>query len=293
MADRPKTKRIFPGDFRGKSDPSHAYDAFFSAISKCAPEVLEALRASVYPVFVAKGNCFDALGKWMLDCNLLPNSWTPYRLGVFGLPEGADTSDERLISIIRHASALQGMGIGILSHWGKSSEARESLTLSKRRDLPPESEIAVMETQARLEDKDQVTWDKNKELVQPPIAYDYHFVSPRWSPRQEQRSEARRRILADLEKQLDEALEADEVLAKRAGWEPTPVRHQIEHYDWLVRYQVQGWDYMRIAKEHGTSRQVVTDGVKNAAEMLVGNLAAEWLRTPRRGRPSSATTSES
>jgi hypothetical protein len=116
----------------------------------------------------------------------------------------------------------------------------------------------------------------------------FQFNTSGWNPSQETRAEGKKRILAELTQELDRKLDRTEQDMKVFGLCPTPAKLNTEHFDWLVLYQVCEQNFARIGKDHDRDAQSVADGVKDAAELVIGPASERWLRPPRPGRPAGS-----
>lgn len=115
------------------------------------------------------------------------------------------------------------------------------------------------------------------------------WIPSAWEPTVQPRSFARKEILSQLRKALDQWLDERERLVQGRGYVLAPdVRQPEKHTRWLVRYQVVGESYTSIARDEGLAapeaqgRQTVADAVRAAAERL-----GLQLRPPDQGgRPA-------
>jgi hypothetical protein len=101
-----------------------------------------------------------------------------------------------------------------------------------------------------------------------------------WNPFNEARAAVRDRMLRAIEKELDRKLDVIEAPWKIHCFVPTPVKRHLEHFDWLVFYQIIGRSHGEIvarvrAQVVRISRQVVAKAVKETA-----NFAGLTLRRP-------------
>jgi hypothetical protein len=71
------------------------------------------------------------------------------------------------------------------------------------------------------------------------------------------------------------------------GIQDAPKVTALEHFDWLVKYKIREIPYGQIAKgdQNKPEQQSVADGVKSAAELVIGPEYKEWLRPGKPGRP--------
>src|SRR5262249_18397604 len=74
-----------------------------------------------------------------------------------------------------------------------------------------------------------------------PHVADVHFRAKGWHPQTEPRQQAERRILAELRREVRDYLARIEAIAKdQYGLVKSPIKTQVEHFTWFVRYQVLG-----------------------------------------------------
>jgi hypothetical protein len=92
-------------------------------------------------------------------------------------------------------------------------------------------------------------------------------------------------LLKLLEAQLDKHLDREQHRCLQAGAKPSVKKIAYEHFDWLILFQVKGDSYATIAKANHRTVQAVDEGIKKAAEALIGERWKEWLRPTKRGRP--------
>jgi len=273
MSDDPKNKPVWPGAYRLEGDRTKVLDLFFAAIRRRAPEVLESLREKVLPVFMARGGSPEpfelALSRWTSQFNLAPR---------YDRSRVANLQDQELAELFICEQSLSGFVTAILRHWSESPPEREALTLQQRIEYSAEDELAVFNTMFAL-------WIRTGEISSSsaPPAPNYAFGCSPWNPRRETRAQARHRILAELTTKVDQALEGEEKRAQLGGLERAPLKQQGDHFEWLVRYQIQGWSHNKIAREYKTFRQTVAEGINSASELLIGSAWKFWLRAQKKG----------
>jgi hypothetical protein len=108
---------------------------------------------------------------------------------------------------------------------------------------------------------------------------------PDWDPLRESRAQGKARILAA---QLERKSDVKEKIYHLLGSNKSPLKLNRDHFDWLVLYQLKGLRFAQIATDLGESYpQTVIDGVKGAAQLIIGPEWKKWLRKPQRGRPQS------
>ena len=96
------------------------------------------------------------------------------------------------------------------------------------------------------------------------------------------RAGAEQKLRAAFEEALSGYLDRMESLAATRGLVPVPQKRGTEHFEWLVRYQVQGRSFQAIARDACRDRKTVADAVRETAALLQLS-----LRPPGQpGRPS-------
>jgi hypothetical protein len=110
------------------------------------------------------------------------------------------------------------------------------------------------------------------------------FFHPGWDPSFGSRADAEKMIREAFDDHLAAYFKDLDALAASHGMERTPEKRTMDHFVWLVRYQILGQSFDRLAKDVFVSRQTATNGVKNAARLI--DLP---LRKPGKpGRPSKS-----
>jgi hypothetical protein len=263
---------LWRGEYKHRDDRAAAQVAFFEAIRRSAPEVLKALRDDVLTKVqdeVARGMTVgraidrvdDDLLAWALKWHLVD-------------------SDDVFRWSFEYAW-IRWAAWELLRHWHNHPEKAATL------DYPSE---------LRLRDEMYEAVETPEEFVQrffrsdpapKPDDAGYRFHCQKWDLLQETRAKARERILAEVSSQLEVELDREEKRAAGANLESGIRKVAQEHFDWLVLYQVRAWTYGRIAKIPGSRRdpQTVSDGVKDAAQLVIGPGWEQWLRPGKPGRP--------
>lgn len=98
-----------------------------------------------------------------------------------------------------------------------------------------------------------------------PLTIDQQY---NWDVHFETKEAARERILADLARRVDEYLDRTAEAATNAGLMKTKDLRQPLHFEWLVRYQVQGWSQDRIALEYDVGKDTVNKALHDKAKAL-------------------------
>jgi hypothetical protein len=71
---------------------------------------------------------------------------------------------------------------------------------------------------------------------------------PQWIPHEQTFAEADKQIRAVFEEHHLAYMARIRRLAEQRGLIPTVEKRKLEHFEWLVRFQVQGWTYAKIAR---------------------------------------------
>ena len=135
----------------------------------------------------------------------------------------------------------------------------------------------------------EVGWDINTPQCftfrSSPIDQDVQYFSfghEGWEPIKTTRAEAEQVLRAAFEARLADYLDEMEGLATARGLVPVPQKRGTEHFEWLVRYQIQGRSFQAIARDACRDRKTVTGAVRETAALLQLS-----LRPPGQpGRPS-------
>lgn len=90
----------------------------------------------------------------------------------------------------------------------------------------------------------------------------------RWVVTEETRKDATARMRRSFEQQLQQYLDAVEMEAREAALLRTPEKHQHLHYEWLARWQVQGWSYGQVAMHYKVSEKTVKDAIPRTANEI-------------------------
>lgn len=102
-----------------------------------------------------------------------------------------------------------------------------------------------------------------------------------WNPFDETRERAEKRLIDEFLKKLTEYLDQTEQLAAEEGTAAPRKRNPEAHFEWLIRYQVHGWGYNKIARHYHCDRTTATHGIKTTAALLPLELVSK-----SGGRPS-------
>ena len=128
-----------------------------------------------------------------------------------------------------------------------------------------------------------VTWFLPTSADERRLSYEHEG----WDPTAARRAAARRHILADFERFLDEYLDGMEsyVLMEQEKWRRTPAYTALEkHMEWLVRYQCQGESFPDIDRSASDYKYATGETVEKPVRRLA-KLMDVQLRPGTRGRP--------
>lgn len=96
----------------------------------------------------------------------------------------------------------------------------------------------------------------------------------RWYPQYEFRTDVSRWLKKQFEQELTAYLNAVEKQMETAGLVKTPTKRPrrrgdaMQHFDWLVRFQVQCWTQARIAAEENVAISTVADALQSTAALI-------------------------
>jgi hypothetical protein len=297
-------KRLYSGDYVARDDRTQAHRAFFLSIQDHAPEVLKALWQDVLPVarqivmtpaFPFNQDLVSAIYNWARTFHLV-TSMNPVDELIRPLEEVRDPHGFELESGSLQAcypdwqfffAWIWAAAFKTLKKWKNSNKKPARLEWNlPHRDLrsdgdpeyPRKVEAAISEHESRLNQPSSLTCS---------------FECRDWNPCAETLAAARKRMKQEVSLQIEKKVEATRKLFDYVTPlinDVAPKAMAVEHFDWLVKYQLQGIPYGRIGKQGATKRgqQTIADGVKHAAELVIGPKFSEWLRPGRPGRPRKA-----
>ncbi len=239
------SKRHQPGD-RTAAD---AWTELFQAIRRVAPEVLERLRDDVLPCFEeARAESSPlTLRKVKQADPISDEGLVPLKRAFDGWANSFYLTDQWAESIAWQT----------LDRWIASQEARDLLQIS----LP------------------SVTWI-------PPVSdadREFTFSDPGWDPALETKKTFVTRIGDRFEERLQVYLAAVTHQFECQGWERTPEKRREDHFEWLARYQVQGWTHRMIADEYSTDAKILGEDTVSKALNRLANRMGLTLRPPDKG----------
>lgn len=99
----------------------------------------------------------------------------------------------------------------------------------------------------------------------------FHSYSPAiraWNPDKESWSEFEKEIQRRLKLYLKAYKERTEHFLKTSGYQDMARKTDLKHFEWFVRYQVQGWKYEQIRKHYYTSRENVVQRISEMADLI-------------------------
>jgi hypothetical protein len=269
MAKQSERQIVQTGEYHSPNDRAAAQRQFLDALRRHAPVAMKALRDEVLPVYqLVQGN--EGQVAFLDDARLRQVDWAIWdwavRFHLIVAPAGQDaTSGPYARSRLNPFGLLQkpegwvwAIVFPTLRHWDVNPAARAVL------EWPPDKLSGAGK----------------------PSPFKYDFQTAAWDVRSETRNQARARILAEVADQLDTAMDSEEAECVKVGMAKVGRKAAAEHFEWLVRYQVLGHSFKCIAKVCHRTRQAITSGAHDAAELLVGPNWKSWLRPPGKpGRP--------
>jgi hypothetical protein len=127
------------------------------------------------------------------------------------------------------------------------------------------------------------------------LPFIYEFTTLAWDISNHiSRAQAREKIMAELEKQVDKTLDNTECIAKSYLEKGSDIRAE-DHFECLVMYQVNGLSYPDVTRQFlslsnrsdsfKSKTATIASGIKAAAKKLIGPRFEQWLRASLLGRP--------
>jgi hypothetical protein len=117
--------------------------------------------------------------------------------------------------------------------------------------------------------------------------YKTSFTTRAWNPLKESEEAFLTRAKDDFEAYISAYTAHIKNSLRKRGWQPVPKLRKIEHFEWLVRYQVQGWSHAKIAEHYQlASNDVVSKALNKKADELKFSLrpAEKGGRPPKNSR---------
>lgn len=267
MKTVPSSSHRWLGEYHFPDDRFDARIAFFLAIQRKAPKVLEDLRNEVLPIYV------EVERDLSIPLNDLSDVVT------YGEAPATTAALHRIGEAKAKWASRWHLCQPVWKPWGFY--------------IAWVSPVVNLTLQfwSGLEDKARkLEWTLLSPITASQLMEDpgfYEFVIDGWKMQSETRTQAVERILGWVKKELNEILDEEEKKAKKTRMEKTPRKTSIEHFDWLVQFQILEHTYAAIAKiaKSKVTSQTVSDGVKSAAEVVIGRGWEKWLREGKPGRP--------
>jgi hypothetical protein len=274
-AMRVSQTREYEGELDDGSRPSvhYARDYFLLVVGELVPEVLDDLaseplecyrrsgiRASSYaredlaPITLDMGA--EGIGGWRyINEEIYPDWLTCFEDGV---------SDGRLSELRQK-----------IFEWSRRSNLNEAWCRSR----------AYNTLFAWCED--DTSWQQRCWGFEPVIQSTLHFEQTAFRfeyetdyPREGRRSELEQEITNEFKRQLRSYFDELEALAGEAGMRPAPKMRDRKHFEWLVRYHVQKWNYDKIIAGYGVQD---SSNVRHTVPALSAYIGLTLDN--RRGRP--------
>lgn len=294
---------LWLGEFKFANDRWRAHLQFYKAIERCAPEVLRALHEEVLPLIHGRRtaqprNDATLLHRGKNNSELLIDE-LEYDYIASGVPAAIRKWAERF-HLFEQRHETVGLRRRKRSTSADSVEESDEAWREFRRSPIAEAfgdkwvfptASATLERWAKHKGKqlEKLEWEfpllgSLSEILQWPASLALSIRG--WKLLTETRVEAEKRMLKEAHDKIKEYLQLREQKAREKDMDQRPKTWEIDHFEWLVRYQVQGWSHNKIGKEYHRSRPAVENGVSVAAKLVIGPYAKRWLRPPgKAGRP--------
>jgi len=244
-------------------------------LNKMKPEILEELYFDIYPsigrlispelflkpAFEVPKEITEVLSQWVIKHNL-------YKIGRY---EGLTSdSDEENNDKVKYA--------GWNYDW--IIEVTVNTMILWKRQLPHESEGYPKE-EVKLEwylyGMYEVYNPLGEAFIEPLYSYLYREARGKdfeVNLFQETKEANLKRIKENVNRLIEKYFdEVDELINDFDSFKKLPPKRKLEHFTWLVRYQIQGWNYREIADEYEktTNREITEEmtkkGIKKAAHL--------------------------
>lgn len=89
-----------------------------------------------------------------------------------------------------------------------------------------------------------------------------------WDPREETWDEFEEKIDGLYERYKEAYRKRTEEFFKQNGYVKGKEKYEDSHFEWFVRYQVQGWSKEKIAREYHVTRQSVTNAINEIGDLV-------------------------
>jgi hypothetical protein len=299
-----KTEKLITGGWGWPHDRSWAHQHFFLAIQRQAPEVLRGLRDSVLPIYhqIREITCCEITCPTPIPSDPVLQAavwgWAEQHHLVGSLDDARPrrnrtrtTGKPKTIAALFDRDDISPVmkfflgwvlfaAYGTLRAWGDGRRPLAELQWT----LPP-SDCELMNLTGAID----LDYEAVAMCIQAPEAPpQYHFHAPAYHPFLESREQCVQRVMKDVRRQLEAQLDQDDkVFSDLGGFQPTQRVTAERHFDWLTAFQVQRKPLLQIAKECSppTTAPSVWQGVRAAAERVIGPGWEGWLWQPPRGRP--------
>jgi hypothetical protein len=303
MAATPDPSPLQVGDYLSLFDRSPYRRAFFQAIRRRAPEVLLSLRRDVLPIFKQRTPAGADSPPFLDDALLISIFAWAARFNLVGPDYPVQEKERRCKhagsgatarAILQPATGSPNVDFfqewvrvaayGTLRVWSRMKRRPEDLDWTL-----PVKDFSLVEFHLHHgSELDEVIDRLFKPHSFSPNGYMYKFRCAPWNPTRESRQNGMTRILSELKAQLELLMQQTDNLCRHFQLNKATKKVSLKHFDWLVYYQIQRRRFGQIASAcaNKPDRQTVADGVKDAAELVIGSHWQRWLRPGSRGRPS-------
>lgn len=304
MKRKSASGRIFPGAYCLPADRTPAQRAFFSAIKRKAPEVLESLHDEILPAFKRLCDAGSVGRRLYLELYPLVWDWAVHHQIITG---------DRLIPVIETCRGLSDVEIEAkYTAFGNSPEQTFFFSWAWFAIVGTMVDWIVDPRKKNALEWTMPIWPypigdgwgllSLRTNLDQPIQLEDLFIEPKkstaipftfsvaaWNPRREPRGKAKDRILAQVVNDLDRQMDQVEALMRHFDVPKAPTKFNTDHFDWLVLYQIHGKHFAEIAEAdpHKPNHQTIADGVKDAALLVIGPAWKHWLRPSKPGRPKT------
>ena len=124
-------------------------------------------------------------------------------------------------------------------------------------------------------------------LGAPPTIETFYFRAEEWKPEQQAWSEYEKYLEKCYQTMKAQYREQKESEAEKQGLQKAPEVRNKEHFAWLVRYQVKGWNYREIADDYSLQKDIILtdDNIGKGIKRAAGLIGLELRRAKKSGRP--------
>jgi hypothetical protein len=273
--------RLFPGSFYSLLERTPQVHELLRRVQELAPQVLQDLHDQVLPLFrlALKDNQDDTAGFAHREAAWREPPWFTQRVRPMVLAWACR----------HHLLPPEKSGGSVRAPAFLACFPHPATSFGEWRLMP--TTYATLLEWSRIKRKRPLAWQllewADLRTAFPTEPFRCQLVLDGWNALTETKTEARARLLAELEKRIKEYLDGVEEDARRQYGLRAPHQLSAEHLDWLVEYQVSGCSFRSLAAHYSMDRHNVAKAIKGIAELVIGPRWREWLRPSERGRPFS------